>query len=123
MLSNESIVVITIVIITMCALSYYCYTKLTTHEQYIGNIHQRCQNLEIMLTQPSPSTEIESVFEPPSKDKEKICKDGMCYLKPIDEDEDEPIIQEEINRIISEAPNKKKPILPPPPKSTIEDVK
>lgn len=134
MLSTESIITIIIVVVAVCALGYYCYTKLTSHEQYINTIHQRCQNLEIMLTQPPPSAEINNMFNTPSKKKEQVCENGMCYLKPIDEDdeddeeepdEDDSLAQEEIDRIMSTDPlKKKKLLLPSPPKSTIEeDVK
>lgn len=125
MLSTESMIIIAIVVVAISALGYYCYYKISTHEQFIGSIHQRCQNIELMLTQP-PASEIDSVFNK----KQQVCKDGMCYLKPIieeeeekeEETEDEMVVQEEVDRLATAIPKKKKgPSLPPPPKSTIED--
>ena len=137
MLSTETIVIIAIVIVALSALGYYCYTKLTSHERYIHTIHQRCQQLEILLTQPSPPAEIDTVFNPPSSAKREAqtaCdeKNGMCYLKPIQEEEeeeedandaDESLVQEEIDRLLSSSATSKKkpPALPPPPTSTIEE--
>lgn len=144
MLSTETIIIIAIVIVALSALGYYCYTKITSHERYINTIHQRCQQLEIILTQPSPPMEIDTVFNTPSSLKEEtrtttICdeENGMCYLKPIHEedeerggggDEDESLVQEEIDRLLSSSvkettshSKKKKPSLPAPPTSTIEE--
>lgn len=144
MLSTETIIIIAIVIVALSALGYYCYTKITSHERYINTIHQRCQQLEIILTQPSPPMEIDTVFNTPSSFKKEetrtttICdeENGMCYLKPIHEedeergggDEDESLVQEEIDRLLSSSvkettshSKKKKPSLPAPPTSTIEE--
>lgn len=115
MLSTENIIII-IVSGVVCIAVYYCYTRISLHEQYFNNIHQRCQNLEIMLTQPSPTAEIDSIL------KKKSCKDGVCYIKPIIEEteEDDDIAQEEIDKILTNTKKKKIP-LPKPPESKIEE--
>jgi hypothetical protein len=137
MLSTESIIIIVVVLIAIGSIGYYCYYNLSSHENYIGSLHKRCQNLEILISQqPPPPSEIENVFE-----KKSRCKDGMCYLKPIDEvddeieeeveeevdeekeKEDEKVVQKEVDRILFKETTgrRKSPLLPTPPTSTVEE--
>lgn len=139
MLSTESIIIIVVVLIAIGSIGYYCYYNLSSHENYIGSLHKRCQNLEILISQhPPPPSEIENVFE-----KRSRCKDGMCYLKPIDEveedevdedeveeevdeekeKEDEKVVQKEVDRILFKetTSRRKSPSLPTPPLSTVEE--